>query len=282
MNLTYQPVSTDADIAAVRRMADAIWPPTFSPILPPDQIPYMMRMMYDAPVIRAELGAGVRWELVLLDGEPAGYLSWGPYPPPGRPGAAKLHKVYLLPALHSRGIGQAMLAHALDACRADGYSRVFLAVNKRNDRAIRAYKRHGFAVAESVVADIGSGFVMDDYLMVFDLAAAPAAQPVLATLSPRVRRLVVVLNTVGFALFLLWLFSLRDHAILREQEGILYYLPCLPFLFVYLLFLPRAPAAPGRPGQNASPADASRRDSSASTRASSLSPADSNVAENRK
>lgn len=52
------------------------------------------------------------------------------------------------------------------------------------------------------------------------------------------RRWVLALNTAGFALFLVWMVSLRDRAILREQDGILYFMPCLPFLFVYLLMMP--------------------------------------------
>lgn len=59
----------------------------------------------------------------------------------------------------------------------------------------------------------------------------------------RLRRWVLGLNTAGFALFLVWMVSLRDRAILREQDGILYFMPCLPFLFVYLLMMP--PKAPG-------------------------------------
>jgi ribosomal protein S18 acetylase RimI-like enzyme len=38
-------------------------------------------------------------------------------------------------------------------------------VNKKNQKAIRAYERAGFAVAESVINEFGDGFVMDDYRM---------------------------------------------------------------------------------------------------------------------
>jgi len=35
---------------------------------------------------------------------------------------------------------------------------------------------------------------------------------------------------------------------MREQEGILYFLPCLPFLFVYLMMMPRKkPPTPPAP-----------------------------------
>jgi ribosomal protein S18 acetylase RimI-like enzyme len=39
-------------------------------------------------------------------------------------------------------------------------------VNKKNQKAIRAYERAGFVVAESVTNEIGAGFVMDDHRMV--------------------------------------------------------------------------------------------------------------------
>lgn len=167
MNVEFQRIVDEAGLATVRALAGEIWPPTFAPILSAPQIPYMMRMMYAPEVLARELADGVRWEIVLVDSSPAGYLSWSACP--GRPGTAKLHKVYLSPRWHGRGIGQAMLDHAAACCRAEGFNRVLLAVNKRNDRAIRAYRRNGFAVVESVCNDIGGGFVMDDFLMARDL-----------------------------------------------------------------------------------------------------------------
>ena len=40
-----------------------------------------------------------------------------------------------------------------------------LAVNKANAQAISAYTKYGFHIRESVVQDIGGGYVMDDYFM---------------------------------------------------------------------------------------------------------------------
>jgi GNAT superfamily N-acetyltransferase len=165
--VTFERVANPPGVDTIRSLAERIWPPTFAPILPPDQIPYMMRMMYAPGVILAELTSGVRWELVLVSGVPSGYLSWGPCE--DRPSTAALHKVYLLPALHGRGIGQTMLDRAAACCREEGHSAVLLAVNKRNERAIRAYLRNGFRVADARVKDIGGGFVMDDWLMLKDL-----------------------------------------------------------------------------------------------------------------
>jgi ribosomal protein S18 acetylase RimI-like enzyme len=53
--------------------------------------------------------------------------------------------------------------------RAYGCDALVLAVNKRNEGALAAYAKHGFAIVESVVKDIGGGFVMDDYVMRLDV-----------------------------------------------------------------------------------------------------------------
>lgn len=43
--------------------------------------------------------------------------------------------------------------------------KIQLTVNKHNINSINAYKKWGFKTIDSVVTDIGSGFVMDDYIM---------------------------------------------------------------------------------------------------------------------
>ena len=98
-----------------------------------------------------------------------------PSPPqPPRPASVfefKLHKLYLLPEMQGRGLGSRLLQHVEHEVRAGRACQLILSVNKRNAKAITAYKRNGFVIAESVVTDIGGGFVMDDYVMVKDLSA---------------------------------------------------------------------------------------------------------------
>ena len=45
------------------------------------------------------------------------------------------------------------------------HSKIYLTVNKNNINAIRAYEKLGFKNIESLVSDIGNGFVMDDFKM---------------------------------------------------------------------------------------------------------------------
>ena len=45
-----------------------------------------------------------------------------------------------------------------------GLKAVYLTVNTGNARAVRAYEKFGFTRTDHTVTDIGSGFVMDDYI----------------------------------------------------------------------------------------------------------------------
>ena len=46
---------------------------------------------------------------------------------------------------------------------------ISLTVNKQNTDAIRAYEKMGFVNTESLVTNIGGGFVMDDFKMVKEI-----------------------------------------------------------------------------------------------------------------
>jgi len=160
--------ATVEDLPVVAELAGTIWRQHYPGIISHAQIEYMLARMYALDTLRAEItSGGVRWERLLVGGQLAGFASFGPTP---EPGVMKLHKCYLLPALHGRGYGTMLLRHCERAARGRGARRMVLAVNKQNRKAIAAYRRNGFEVAESVVSDIGGGFVMDDFVMTKDLA----------------------------------------------------------------------------------------------------------------
>ena len=122
----------------------------------------MLAWMYAEETIRLELAEGVHWEIVHCDGCEAGYLSITF----GADRVAKLNKLYLVPELQGRGLGQEMLVRVFAVAAQNGASEVRLQVNRANLRAQRAYERFGFRRVEAAIIDIGCGFAMDDYIMV--------------------------------------------------------------------------------------------------------------------
>ena len=73
--------------------------------------------------------------------------------------------MYIHPDVQRQGIGGQLIEHVAGRARKMGYPCIILAVNKRNTKAIGSYQKYGFVVRESIVDDIGRGFVMDDFVM---------------------------------------------------------------------------------------------------------------------
>lgn len=160
--------ATEAGLPAISELAGVIWRACYPGIITSEQIDYMLARMYSLDVLRDEIRSqGICYDRLLLDGELAGFASYGPT---SEPGVIKLHKLYLLPELHGRGLGSRLLQHVEREVRTGGARRLILSVNKRNANAIAAYQRNGFRIVESVVTDIGGDFVMDDYIMAKELA----------------------------------------------------------------------------------------------------------------
>jgi GNAT superfamily N-acetyltransferase len=154
-------------LPAIFELAGVIWRACYPGIISDEQIDYMLARMYALDVLRDEIRSqGIRYDCLLVDGEPAGFASYGPT---SEPGVMKLHKLYLLPEMHGFGLGSRLLQRVEREVRGGAGRRLILSVNKRNAKAIAAYQRNDFVIAESVVTDIGGGFVMDDYVMVKEL-----------------------------------------------------------------------------------------------------------------
>ena len=151
------------ELYLVRQVADEVWPLTFREILSPEQITYMMKMMYAPEVMEREYAEGIRFNGVFDDEKAVGYYIWGACKE--MQGVAKLHKCYLLTEYQGKGIGSRMLAEAKQQAAKAGYSTMRLNVNRHNEKAMRAYFRNGFKAVEMVDNAIGNGFFMNDFVM---------------------------------------------------------------------------------------------------------------------
>jgi GNAT superfamily N-acetyltransferase len=147
---------------SIAGLAGEIWRHDYPAIISQAQIEFMLARMYDVAVMQHELDTGVVYERLLVDSKLRGFAAHGPA---ATPDEWKLHKLYVLPGFQRRGAGTLLLGHVERLARQRGSTALVLTVNKRNTRAMAVYARNGFTVRESLVVDIGGGFVMDDYLM---------------------------------------------------------------------------------------------------------------------
>lgn len=158
-------------LADIQQLAHRIWFEHYPGIITEAQIIYMLERDYAVQSLTHDLADGVSIDRLLVDDELRGFAAYGPY---GDAQDFKLHKLYVLKSFHGLGLGSMLLRHLEAACRDKGAGRVILSVNKNNHKAIRAYERNGYAILDSVVVDIGSGFVMDDYIMAKPLKTGSA------------------------------------------------------------------------------------------------------------
>lgn len=171
MSFEIRPAALE-DLETVRLLAERIWPECYGTMLPPGQVRYMLDWMYGPHRLRSEWDRAVRYRLAFHEGQPVGYLAWEREPGTG---SAFLNKLYLVPELRGLGHGQEMIRSICREASAEGIGVLELRVNRQNRRAIRAYARAGFVVVQTVVTDIGAGFVMDDFLMRMDLGGVFSA-----------------------------------------------------------------------------------------------------------
>lgn len=153
----------EKDAEAIADLAGVIWRQHYPDIITMEQINYMLARRYSPADIRAQLeNEEIWWDKLLVNGELAGFSN---YFLTKNPGEMKLDKLYVHQEHQRKGCGGRLLERACQVASERHCAHLILCVNKRNAKAIAAYRKHGFAVSDSVVTDIGRGFVMDDYLM---------------------------------------------------------------------------------------------------------------------
>jgi diamine N-acetyltransferase len=150
------------DLPEIGRLAEIVWRAHYPGIITVEQIDYMLERMYSLPTMEQELSQGITYLRLLMEEQLAGFASYGPAVENCR---CKLHKLYVHPDQQRRGLGALLLGEVEKQARQAGCGALFLTVNKANQQALKAYQKYGFHLREAVVAEIGAGFVMDDFLL---------------------------------------------------------------------------------------------------------------------
>ncbi len=150
----------------VTDLAHKIWPSTFAEILSAKQIDYMLKWMYTPSILENQCADGHAFYGIERDGEWIGFMGiqMG-YPTVD---AIKIHKLYVLPTLHGKGIGRACIHFAVDLGRQGGFKQLLLNVNRYNT-AVSFYQHIGFKILKEEDISIGEGYLMEDYVMALEI-----------------------------------------------------------------------------------------------------------------
>jgi ribosomal protein S18 acetylase RimI-like enzyme len=161
-------VITKQQITTVERLAREIWTEHYVPIIGKEQVDYMLKTIQSAEAIARRISEEkYHYFLIHLEKTPVGYLAVQP-----RKDDLLLSKIDLARERRGCGIGRKSVEFTEELARELEKPVVTLTVNRHNSGAIAAYSRQGFRIVNRTVADIGGGFVMDDYIMQKEVPAA--------------------------------------------------------------------------------------------------------------
>lgn len=169
-NLTYnktiiKSVQSPAAIKIVADLASTIWNEHYVPIIGQEQVNYMVNAFQSAEAIERQIRSeNQEYYLIYHLAEPSGYI------------CIKLlgndlflSKFYIVKGKRGTGLGKEGMNFIIKRARELDAKAITLTVNKNNGNSIKAYERMGFKNTGSIVADIGAGFVMDDYAMKLEI-----------------------------------------------------------------------------------------------------------------
>lgn len=154
-------VITIDDIQIVADLASEIWNEHYQPIIGREQVNYMVEKFQSAEAISSQINEE-DFEYYTIDHafEPSGYIAIKP-----SGDELFLSKFYVLKRKRGKGLGKKGMEFILERAKAINAGSISLTVNKENINSIKAYEKMGFKNLGPIVADIGNGFIMDDYVM---------------------------------------------------------------------------------------------------------------------
>ena len=146
-------VETKENIKKIAKMSKTIWNEAYKNILSQDQIDYMLETFLNKEAIKNQINEGYQYYLI-KDDKNCGFASIKIEQ------KVFLSKFYIFEDYRNKGLLKQFIYKLKD------YQKdIYLTVNKHNLKAIESYKKLGFKSIDEVVTDIGSGYVMDDYVM---------------------------------------------------------------------------------------------------------------------
>lgn len=151
---------TNLDYTIIADLGTKIWTEHYTPIIGSDQVTYMLDKFQSVAAIEGQIKKNYNYYILLDDNKPVGYLSVVV-----RDSSLFLSKIYVLSSERGKGVGKIAMTFTHDKAKELSLNSISLTVNKNNTNSIKAYEKMGFVTVESIVVDIGKGYVMDDFRM---------------------------------------------------------------------------------------------------------------------
>lgn len=164
-DIMIEKVISKQHILITANLADLIWNEHYVPIIGQDQVNYMIDKFQSPAAIENQIqNENYEYYIIYHQSEPSGYLSIK-----HTGNELFLSKFYVIKEKRGTGLGKEGFSFIAGKAKELGVQRITLTVNINNINSIKAYERLGFKNDGPVIADIGGGFMMDDFRMSYEL-----------------------------------------------------------------------------------------------------------------
>ncbi len=158
------PVTNMELVYSVYAVAEAIWEEHYTPIIGAAQVEYMVEKFLSPDAIVEQINSGYEYFLFSYDYTFAGFAAILE-----KDGELFLSKLYVDKEFRGKGIGKYMFQKFVEICKLRNLKKIWLTCNRNNVSSLAVYERLGFKKVREEVTDIGNGFVMDDFILEYEV-----------------------------------------------------------------------------------------------------------------
>ena len=163
-NLRIIPVANEELVLSLSAVADDIWRQHYTPIIGEAQVDYMLEKFLSPEALVEQINAGYEYFLFSYDYTFAGFA--GIHEEDNK---LFLSKLYVHEDFRGKGIGSYMFQKFIEICKLRNLKTIWLTCNRNNTGSLAVYEHLGFKKVREEAADIGNGFVMDDFIMEYEI-----------------------------------------------------------------------------------------------------------------
>jgi ribosomal protein S18 acetylase RimI-like enzyme len=159
--MRFSACSSEQSLELLASLAHRIWNDYYPPIIGQAQVDYMLNAFYSYAALQEQIKEGQQFFIIEEEQQAIGFFSVSTKSEQ----EVFINKFYIQTMLHGKGYGAKVMGEIKEKYKG---SRLTLTVNRQNYKAINFYFKEGFRIKEVADFDIGNGYVMNDFVMVFE------------------------------------------------------------------------------------------------------------------
>ena len=163
-NISMKLVENATQIQTLSSLASEIWHQHFVPIIGEPQVKYMLNKFLSPDALTKQLEDGYEYYLVFFNEELAGFTGIH-----ANESDLFLSKLYVHIDYRGKKIASRVFDQLVNICKERNLDKIWLTCNRHNANTLAVYDHLGFEIVREEAADIGNGFIMDDYILEYKI-----------------------------------------------------------------------------------------------------------------